>query len=59
MYISDIIQSHAVPIFYYFTPFFPTKEIFFLFHLGNIFCRTVNKSVGAGIDILMSISDGL
>ena len=24
-----------------------------------MFCRTVNKNVGAGIDTLMSISDGL
>ena len=46
-------------IFFYFNPFFPTKEIFFFFHLGNIFCRTVDKNVGAGIDTLMSISDGL
>ena len=47
-------------VFYFiFTPFFPTKEIFFLFHLGKIFCRTVSKNVGAGIDILMSVSDGL
>ena len=49
----------CIPFFYYFTPFFPTKEIFFLFHLRNILCRTVNKNVGAGIDTLMSISDGL
>ena len=47
-------------IFYFiFTPFFPTKEIIFLFHLGNIFCRTVYKNIGAGIDTLMSNSDGL
>ena len=47
-------------MFYFiFTPFFPTKEIIFLFHLGNIICRTVNKNFGAGIDTLMSISDGL
>ena len=45
-------------------------HIYFLIHFynqGNIFpfpfteysCRTVNKSVGAGINTLMSISDGL
>ena len=33
--------------------------MFSLFHLGNIFCRTVDEIVGAGIDTLMSISDGL
>ena len=31
----------------------------FLFPFTGYFCRTVNKSVGAGIDTLMSISDGL
>ena len=34
-------------------------EIFFLFPFMKYSCRTVNKSVGAGIDTLMSISDGL
>ena len=46
-------------IFFIFTLFLPTKEVFFFFHLGNRFCRIVNKKVGAGIDTLMSISDGL
>ena len=46
-------------IFFIFTPLFPTKEKLFLFHLWNIICRTVDKNVGAGIDTLMSISDGL
>ena len=31
----------------------------FSFSIYGFFCRTVNKSVGAGINTLMSISDGL
>ena len=57
--IFAILSKVMLSIFFIFTPFFPTKEIIFLFHLGNIICRTVDKNVGAGIDTLMSISDGL
>ena len=59
LFIFAILFKAMQSIFLFFTLFFPTKEIFFLFHLGNIFYRTVNKSVGAGRDTLMSISDGL
>ena len=45
--------------FFPFNPFFTTKEIFFLFPFMEYFCRSVNKSVGAGINLLMSITDGL
>ena len=38
---------------------FTIKDFFFLFPFTEYFCRTVNKRVGAGIDTLMSISDGL
>ena len=42
-----------------FQSIFTIKEIFFLFPFTKYFCRTVKKRVGAGIDTLMSISDGL
>ena len=44
---------------YIFQSFFTIKENFFFFPFTEYFCRTVNKSVGAGINTLMSISDGL
>ena len=53
-----IIWSHAFP-YLFFNPFFIIKEIFFLFPSMEYFCITVNKGVGAGINTLMSISDGL
>ena len=43
----------------YFLIHFYNKGIIFPFPLTEYFCRTVNKSVGAGINTLMSISDGL
>ena len=42
-----------------FNPFFLIKEIFPFFPFTEYFCITVNKGVGAGINTLMSISDGL
>ena len=50
--------SHAFP-YLFFNPFLQLRKYFSFFHLGNIFCKTVNKSAGAGINTLMSISDGL
>ena len=35
------------------------KEIFPLFPFTECFCITVNKGVGAGLNTLMSISNGL
>ena len=52
------ISSHAFP-YLFFNPFLQLRKYFSFFHLGNIFCRTLNKNVGAGINTLMSISDGL
>ena len=43
----------------YFLIHFYNKENIFPFPFTEYFCRTVNKSVGAGINTLMSISDGL
>ena len=42
---------------YFLIHFLQQRKYFSFFHLGNIFCRTVNKNVGAGINTLMSISD--
>ena len=39
--------------------FFDILLHFSFFPLRNNFCKTVNENVGAGIDTLMSISDGL
>ena len=35
------------------------KELFFFFPFTEYFCLTVNEGVGAGLNTLMSISDGL
>ena len=43
----------------YFLIHFYKKGNIFLFPFTEFFCRTVNKSVGAGINTLMSISNGL
>ena len=43
----------------YFLNQFYNKGKIFPFPFTEYFCRTVNKSVGAGINTLMSISDGL
>ena len=43
----------------YFLIHFYNIGIFFHFPFTEYSCRTVNKSVGAGINTLMSISDGL
>ena len=42
-----------------FKSIFTIKELFFLFPFTEYFCITVNKGVGAGINTLMSFSDGL
>ena len=44
---------------YFFNPFLQLRKYFSFLHLRNIFCRTLNKNVGAGINTLMSIFDGL
>ena len=44
---------------YFSIHFLQIRKHFFLFPFTEYFCRTVNKSVGAGINTLMSISDGL
>ena len=40
------------------SPFLQSRKYFF-FPIYGIFCINVNRGVGAGIDTLMSISDGL
>ena len=46
-------------IFFILLHFSQLRKYFSFSHLGNIFFRTVNKNVGAGINTLMPISDGL
>ena len=52
-----IFLSHAFP-YLFFNPFSQSRK-YFSFPIYGIFCITVNRGVGAGIDTLMSISDGL
>ena len=58
IYICFIIESHAHYLFC-FISFSQLRKYFSFSHLGKIFFKTVNKNVGAGINTLMSISDGL
>ena len=57
-YICYIIWSHVFYIFY-FVSFSQLRKYFSFSHLENIIFKTVNKNVGARINTLMSISDGL
>ena len=58
IYICYIIESHAYYIFY-FISFSQLRKYFSFSHLEKIFFKPVNKNVGAGINTLMSICDGL
>ena len=52
-----IVLSHAFP-YLFFNPFLQSRN-FCSFPIYGIFCITVSRGVGAGIDTLMSFSDGL
>ena len=59
IFLCHTIQRQAFYVFHLFISISQKRIFFYFSHLGNILFRTVNRNVGAGINTLNSISDGL